>query len=112
MLMLLVIQIMLFLDINNGILLQYGVYAYPNTYFNACGLTTYPLVFNGIYGIFTQCLTTGSVGSGNTHTNVAWAVGSAIYWDGTSAYGDYDLNTGFRLGSSSSIRNYYIALGY
>ena len=112
MLMLLVVQIMLFLDINNGILLQYGVYAYPNTYFNACGLTTYPLVFNGLYCIFTQCLSIGSVGSSNTPTADAWTVGSAIYWNGTNAYGNYDLNTGFRLGRSSGIRNYYIALGY
>lgn len=98
--------------ISNGLLIQYGIYSYPECYFDACPLTTYPLVFNGLYCIFVQCLTTGVIGSGSTSTGGAWTVGSAIYWDGVSAYADYDLKTGFKLGSSSAIRNYYIAIGF
>ena len=98
--------------INNGLLIQYGIYAHPDCYYNACPLTTYPLVFNGLYCIFTQCLTVGNVGSGNATTAGTWTTGSTIYWNGSTGYGDYDLKTGFKLGASSGIRNYYIAIGY
>ena len=97
---------------NNNLLIQYGIYAYPNCFYDACPLTTYPLVFNGLYCIFVQCLSTGSVGSGGASTGGAWTIGAAIYWDGVSGYGNYDLKTGFRLGASSAILNYYIAIGY
>lgn len=103
---------MFLLVINNNLLIQYGIYSYPDCYFDACPLTTYPLVFNGLYCIFTQCLTTGGIGTGTSDTSIAWTVGSAIYWDGTTEYGNYDLKTGFRLGASSGVRNYYIAIGY
>ena len=105
------VVLLLLSGLNNGLLIQYGIYPYPEETYDRVPLTIFPIVFNCIYGIFTQCLTTGEIGSSYCTTSAAWTTGSCIFWNGETSPGNYDLRTGFVLGASGVI-NYYMAIGY